>query len=581
MMKDVRTRLFAPMLLFTLTALLFAFSVYQRAPWFGATCNDMTGALTTGSALMAKHWHQEGAWKLRFTMYWEPDSIEYPTLASRKPYVSYPPGSILPIYFLGELWPGGPTPTLVMVYNLANHFLIALTLALLAWAAIRRMGLETLPAFTLALGPPLLYLFLPSPFYEHQMGYFSDQAIMLPYALLVYLEVLRQPERPEKQRRLLDGLQAAVIFWGIFTDWLFPFVVLTLYAVRLFQGQLGRFPKTFLKRSILFWSSTALALGLFALQLYRVHAFESLFYRFVHRSAVDGGSINALMPRPQKMFFGELWNFTLSTRFWETFIPHAYHPLGKLLILACGVLLLAFLPLLAFLRLRGKPISPAIATAGLVLVLFVAPCFIHVHILKNHSSFLFHFFSVLKFALTLSVLPFTILPALLLALVPRPGPRRFLSHLAAPILLGLVLLYVFSLGDKRHVLYGDIKLERKAMAEFVGAHTGYNDVVFSVDQIVQRHFVVYSMKVVHRIKNIQEMYDLVKGLPGPYIINLFSKGPEDYAPHFGLPELAGMAYEQYHVDDLHLRKISKEDFLAYYDRLLQTSNPPPLRKPTP
>ncbi len=151
--------------------------------------------------------------------------------------------------------------------------------------------------------------------------------------------------------------------------------------------------------------------------------------------------------------------------------------------------------------------------------------------------------------------------------------REIRSTLVPPEVLTAFLIRHL-LGNVRATLFSDLKMDRKAMAEFVGRHTNYNDVVFSVDEIVQRHFVVYSMKKVHRVKNIVEIYDMVKNIPGPYIINLFSKGPEEWGPPYNLWELANMAYEQVHEGDVHLRKIRKEDFLKYYQHLVNTSNPP-------
>jgi len=572
--NTTRGTLYGILFLAVCTIMLFSLSLYQRSQWFGTTSNDMTGALTTGSTLMAKQWQQEGPWHRWFIFYWEPASIEFPTLESRTPYVSYPPGAILPIYFLGKFSPNGPTCEMTMSYNLANQCCIAFVLALIVFFVLGAMAFPTSVRCVASLTPIVLYFWMPSPFYEHLMGYFSDQAIILPYALLVFLEVFRDTTQHERIKKWIVVIQGVVLFWGIFTDWLFPFVAMALYLMRVVRGQMGTRPLLFLKRSVLFWLPAALALGLYSLQLYKVHAFTKLALRFIHRTGVDGGGLNALRPVPKHVYFNQLWTFTLDTFFWQRFVPYAYGFLGKVLILASAAILIVLLFYLLVKRVRRSPVSPGVGASIMVMYLFLVPCFAHYHIFKNHSSFLFHFFAVLKMALNMAVIPFALLPLMLVAWwVPGVWKKRVGLALAL-VLLASASMYVWSLGNVRTTLFSDLKMDRKAMAEFVGRHTNYNDVVFSVDEIVQRHFVVYSMKKVHRVKNIVEIYDMVKNIPGPYIINLFSKGPEEWGPPYNLWDLANMAYEQYHEGDVHLRKIRKEDFLTYYQHLLDTSNPP-------
>ncbi len=569
-----RPTLYGVLFLAVCAAALFALSVYQRSDWFGATANDMTGALTTGTTLQAKQWHQEGPWHRWFIMYWEPDSIEYPTLESRTPYVSYPPGAILPIYLLGKFSPRGPTCELTMAYNLANQYCIGLVLALLVFFILRAMNFPLIVQCLTAVVPIILYFWMPSPFYEHLLGYFADQAIILPYALLVFLEVSRETTQSERLKRWLPAFQGLVLFWGFFTDWLFPFVALAVYLMRVARGQMGTRPIAFVKRSFWFWFPAGLALGLYALQLYKVHAFTKLALRFIHRSGVDGGGLNALRPVPKHVHFDQLWTFTLDTFFWQKFVPFAYGMTGKILILANAAFLLSLLLYALIQRLRRKSLASGWTLSIMVLYLFLVPCFAHYHIFKNHSSFMFHFFSVLKLAPGMAVIPFAVVPMMIAARWIPEAYKKRAGLVLALLLLVSASVYAYSLGNTRAALFRDLKLDRKAMAQFVGAHTGYNDVVFSVDQIVQRHFVVYSMKSVHRVRNIVEIHDIVKDIQGPYIINLFAKGQDDWGPPFNLVQLANLAYEEFHEGDCHLRKIRKEDFLKYYQSLLDTSNPP-------
>ncbi len=381
----------AALMLTAVTATLFAISVHARAPWFGQTNLNMAGAMTAGTCTVASHWHREGAWNLRFVLYWEPDAIETPTPATRTPYVSFPPGAVLPIHLLGKITGTGPTPHLVMAYNLANHLLVSLILGLTMLLLARAMGftpaMGLLPAFSTA----TMYLFLPSPYFEHQMGYFSDQAVMLPFALTLLLEVLRRTTSPHTHKALAAA-QAFVLFWGTLTDWLFLFIALCLYLVRLrspgseftlqrvhppgSEFTLQRVPSLppvwssaaccrFARRSTLFWLPPALAVALFLLQIMHLHAFSDLFQRFAYRTGMDNRGFLSLTPGPEELSLKSFHTFTLDTVFWKNFIPTAFGPWGTtLLFTAFGVLaLLTMHALVTRLRSRAATARPQIADA--------------------------------------------------------------------------------------------------------------------------------------------------------------------------------------------------------------------------
>lgn len=552
-----------------LTLIAFGISVWQRAPQFGQTGGDMAGAFTTGSTLMARHWDREGACKLRFVMYWEPHSIEYPTLASRTPYISYPPGCILPIFFLGKINPRGPSPSLTMGYNLANHAAIAFCLGLLAFMLVRKMGYPLLLSLFYGVLPISLYLWLPSPYYEHQMGYFADSAIILPFVLCVLVELARMNASTPKMKRALSVLSGFVAFWGMFTDWLFAFVLLSVWLARLFSGELGNKPGLMLRNTLVFLAPPAAALLLFLIQLWNLDALDQLTLRFVHRSGMDGGGLNALRPVPRDVSVSPLFAFSLKTRFWETFIPAAYGMTGKVMILgAYAGLALGLLGLLVA-RIRKAVIPGAVRMAAIVCFLLLAPCILHYAVFKNHSSFLFHFFSVLKLAPAMAVIPFALVPAglaaLLCSLLQWGSARRAWAGAAALVIAALLCgCYLHVLGWQRTQMYASVKVDMQRTAQFVGAHTGYQDVVFSPEEDIPRHFFVYSMKVVHQGRSIAQIHERLKDIAGDYTVNLFHKREEDYTLYPGLKILTESAYESIREEDLVLYRIRKSDFETAY-----------------
>ncbi len=551
------------------TLAAFGVSVGQRASHFGLTGGDMAGAFTAGSTLMARHWDREGAWKLRFVMYWEPDSIEYPTLASRTPYISYPPGCILPLYALGKISAQGPTVPMTMGYNLANQAAIAFSLGLLAFLLLQKMGYPILLSLPYSLLPIFLYLWLPSPYYEHQMGYFADSAVILPFALCVLVEIFRTEARNERQQSTLALLQGVIAFWGMFTDWLFAFVLLCVWLVRLVSGEMGTKPGAVCRKTLVFWTPATMAILLFFLQLWHLGAIQQLALRFVHRTGMDGGGLNALRPVPREVFYSTLFTFSLRTRFWETFIPAAYGMPGKVSLLAAYAALIMSLFALLIARLRKKAIPNEMRVTVLTAFLLLAPCLMHYHVFKNHSSFLFHFFSVLKLAPAMAIIPFVLFPAAFVTLicaVLRWDANRCIRLGAAilPIVAILCAWYLHTLGWQRERMYGELDHNMQRAAQFVGAHTGYHDVVFSPEEDIPRHFYVYSMKVTHQGRSIEQIRERLTDVSGECVVNLFLKENVDYTAYPGLELISSHSHETVREEGYILHKIDKHDFEKAY-----------------
>ena len=550
-----------------LVSALFGATVCQRAPWFGqpdVKTLNMSGAMTLGTLGMAKNWEREGAWALRFAMYWEPASIEYPTPASRTPYTSYPPGSVIPVYALAALTPLDLTPGLVMGYNLFNHWAIAVALALLACLALTRMQLARGPALLLAAVSAALYLWLPSPHWEHLMGFFADQAVMLPFTMFLLLDALEAwTERPAV-RRVWTALRCAVALWGMLTGWLFFFVAAAVYVARLATGRMGTRPLPFLGHSAAYWSPIACALALFALQLYHLGALGELYQRFVHQTGMDGGGFAALAGSTEELTVSPFTSLGTDSRFWTTFMPAAYGRTGLALLLGAALLLGLVLLHLLWRRLRGKSVQPAESVPAYLLFAAFAPCFAHYYVFQTHSSFLLHFFAVLKFALPFS-LAVALAPGALGRLAGPPDhPRaRWVHWTAACLTTVLAAALLLSLRETRQAMFSEQKTENERIGRFIAEHTEYEDVVFSAEHTIQRHFMAYAMKPVHRARALGDIYEVVKTIGGGFNVNLFLRDGDPQLPD-GLPALRKHAQEKTRQEDLHLYKVNKSSFLHLY-----------------
>lgn len=564
-------------LLVVFTGVVFGITVYQRAQWFGYVHPNTEGTMTAVTVVGARNWLDEGIFRLRLGQYWEPVSIETPTLEQRTPYVSFPPGAIVAVYVVARVTGLRPSVEMVMVYNLANQLCVAVVLCLLVFAALRRMGYGHVPATMLSTIPAFLYLLVPTSFFEHQMGYYSDQAVMLPYVLYVLLEVLRTPRMSKRAGRALSVGQGALAFCGILSDWLFAFVALCMYVVRALKGGFGRKPLVFVGRSALFWLPIAVALVLFALQLYSLDAFDDVFARFQDRAGKERPLLG-LAPGPREVSAQRFFSFSLGTLFWQEFYRRGLGPFGLVLTFGSLAGLVGLGGYLVVQRLRGKRVSEALSIAVAIMFMGLGPCLLYYQVFKNHCSFLFHFFTTLKFAVPMAIVPFVLLPATLLCLArteegPLRGARRTASLVMASVLVVLAAAYAYVQSENRYFYFPKIKREHKAIGNFIAAHTGYEDIVFSPDYWITAKWpqrLVYTWKLVHKIHYAhpaREIYDTVKDIDGAYVINLFSPGPEHYEELYKLERIAALSYEHIEEGDFHLRRIRKRDFLTLCQEL--------------
>jgi hypothetical protein len=560
--QPARTPVFrtAAILLSALTAGTFIFVVYARSEVPIHAYDGIDGALTAGTMNVAEQWCQEGPWKLRFGMYWEPPSVEYPSPATRTPYISFPPGAIIPVYLVAKLSAQPPSIFLVTVVNLSIHFFVSLVLGWIVLGFAVRQGLSTLSALILACTAPLLYLTLPAPYFEHRMGYFSDQAVMLPFALLVLFEL----SRAARPRRWLSWAITVVLFWGTFTDWLFLPLAGCAYLARFVIGDMRGTWRGGVQKTALFWVPVLLALGLYAGQLYRLGAFSDLWERWAERSAPLHRGIRIGAEATPELSATSLFSFSLDNRFWNEFIPKAYGEAGKNILLGLAVFLLLLITALSIRSLRHRPpgrFQPLLHA----FLLTCLPCFLYYHLLKAHCAHPFHFFTTLKFAVPLSLLPLALIPATLLGIAQarrKPGTDRcgLLITLAALGLLVGTLLFTLAQQDLRSSLFAPRTTRCDEIAHFIGENTSYEDIVFSRRYQLPHHFNGLSGKQMHLVRTLDDMAGIASRAAGPYVVNLYLERGEDYGQAPEWAALAAKAFDKRQQDARQLLKVHQEDF---------------------
>jgi hypothetical protein len=290
-----RIKIFASIvLLFFITLGVFLYTVEIRKPWFGIIAADDEDfryghhQWLSGSTLkFVRIWYREGPWEARFGKIQNPRSVEFPTLLSRNPYPSYACGTIIPVYMISRLTGDEPTPSLLMSYNLLNHFAIAFFLSLTIFLLLLQLSCSGTNAFLLSGIPIVIQLLLPAPLYWHQNVFGSDQAVILPFVLFVFLEVARGSSRRGKGFAIIWFLQALLLFYGVITDWFFIFIAFVVYVKRVLNGELGSALRPFIKKSLLFWFPLILAMFLFILQLHYLGVLHLITEKFLFRAGLS------------------------------------------------------------------------------------------------------------------------------------------------------------------------------------------------------------------------------------------------------------------------------------------------------
>jgi hypothetical protein len=403
MKMNFNRKLFQDILPFIIIAVfvasLFTLSVSVRSPWFG---EYQTGEpwLTASTLKFSTYWYTENPLTLGFCMLENPPSIEFPTLDSRVIYSSYPPGAVIPVYCLSLLIQRPPDLGLIMSYNLFNHFAIALLMGFISFLYLRRLDISPAISVLISCIPPFIELFMPSTLFNHQNIFFSDQAVIFPIILAVFLEIVRdislEKNTNEKTLRLVTILQGITLFYGVLTDWFCVFFYAFLGIKRILEMD-NQYDRERLKGFFLF-----IIPGLFALSLYTLHLLVF-------------GQINAFI---QKVLFrtalteeGKTYVTDFFAQFWIANFGYGFGPAAIILMWGSLCIFLVISSYLGYLWLRKMPLPRHYRVFFQYTLITLIPCFVEVYAASNHSAI--HNFSILKFSIPLCLVPFAFFPSLI------------------------------------------------------------------------------------------------------------------------------------------------------------------------
>lgn len=393
--KKIFFRLLPFLFLLTFTSLVFSYSLPLRSQWFGKLVQGDHHFLTGSTIKFTKNWVNEKPWNLFFGMFENPKSVEFDSLTQRLPYVSYPPGTIVPIYLISVLTHKPPSTSIVMNYNLVNHFLISLILGFITYLIFRKYMFNYLISSLFSLIPIIMEIFLPGPFYFLQNIYFSDQAVLLPFVLTILLEIIYE-EIDKNKSGGVKIIQSFVILFGASTDWFFYFLIVTIFVKRIFLDKNYKKLTDKIINNIYILVLGLVPVLFLAWQIVKLNAFNVLLERFLTRTGISFSEDS------MKNFWSTFWWSHFRAYFGETGIFLYW---SSLILITSSILLLS------------KTIKTFIKANQSLLyycALFLFLPLIQVYVFKNHS--LVHDFSTLKFSLTLSLIPFVLFPLLIMNL---------------------------------------------------------------------------------------------------------------------------------------------------------------------
>jgi hypothetical protein len=276
---------------FTLYVAFFALTIGLRWRQIGQPYTDFEW-ITAHSQVIIDNWLENGFWNELGISYWNPPSIEFSSLVSRHPYISYPCGAQLPLFVLAKALGWKVTPGFFHIWGLLWHGVIGLLLVcgLLLFSAEEKGPERSLYAFL----PGFLWLGGRGPLTFFPTMWYADIVVLLPFVLVGLAEVIvARALLQERHRRWITWSLPVLIFWGMYTDWLFfPLgAVILVYRLLHCRNISSTFP-AFVWQVVV---PAALALTLFFLQLYWVlgpHFVSALRERFLLRSMDTTGAFN-------------------------------------------------------------------------------------------------------------------------------------------------------------------------------------------------------------------------------------------------------------------------------------------------
>lgn len=436
-------------------AALIAAAIYTfclRESYIGTLGHSRHQWLTASTLKFTENWRIDGIFNDYGLMLEYPKTIERQTIEAREPYLSYLPGAPLAIYALMQLWPDSSILALIHVFNMLNQYAIATLLALIVWHGAPATAAAYRPVLAALAG--LTYMLHPEIMYWHSMVFFSDQAVLLPFALVLFLE-LRIRKIPATRHKL-QYAQALLLLIAACIDWFAVTVAATLCLFRLLSPLQNTAKRSFFTSLPWLLSGPLAAIALWAAHVYAFGDRDEILLNFATRAAAD-------TPNPLAR---------LAHAFLEEFLyDHLFAADTAMLLIALAASLYTY-----YRRDRHNP-------ALCVTLIAFAACFAHTFIFLQHTEN--HQFAVMKFYLPLAFAAYGLLPAFLIPYAAghaaTPAEHRnnaFLLVLSAALLWGWIMIPAHREWRQG---FPDPRLYHRPLLDFIRDKARFETVLISKD----------------------------------------------------------------------------------------------------
>jgi len=535
-------------LLIMIILVVFQYTLEIRKPWFGKISDGGHQWLSGTTLKYSRIWWDQGAVNLKFATFANPSSVEFPNLKSQIPELSYPPGEIIPIYTISKIINQEPNLNIVMGYNLFNHFLIIVFLSLIIFIFLRQIGFNIFYSFLFSIIPILTESLLPGPIYWHQNVFFADQAVILPFVLIIFLAVIRDNIKNQAKFKILNFIEALVFFWGIMTDWLFIFVFLTIYILRFKPYKIKNNFYIIFKKTLIFWLPIIIAALLYIAQLIRFDLIKLIIYKLNYYSFAGSNS--------KIMFF--------SAHFWLSYIPNYFGRAGSIILMGIIFLFGLIIWQIIILKRRKEIIDIKVKKIMSLASIALIPCLLQIYFFPHHSYV--HDFSTLKFSIPMALLPFILIPLAIVFILELDIDFKKINTKATVLIIILLIIagtYTIKEHSRAIKIFPTPKKSFHIIGNFLDKNTEYEDVVFSPDIEIAANppqELALSMKRVYKIDSLDEISKKVKGRTEEFVINIFFTKKDNMEK---FQEIKDSAYEtrQDEINNLYLYKIKKDYFI--------------------
>jgi hypothetical protein len=497
---------------------IFAFSIFsERSQFLGKLSDGRHQWITAHSAIIVDNWIEDGIIADKALALNTPRSIEANTIFERGTYISYPTGAQLQIYVLKTVFPQINTIKLIQGFGLLNQFLTALVIFFFVQACTSfYKGFSSLLFSALA---SVSYILMPKPMYWHAMVYFADQAIIIYFVLVLYLEA-RLIQKPSN---LLYWIQSIVIAWAMAIDYLTIPLVLVLMLFRVITPYIEE--KKYSTRNLFYFIqlfTPILLIGLIYLyQLYITADLTTLYSKFMLRSG-----------------FGNEGAVFISS-FYQQFFEK---------ILGIDSLLVAVSIICAgFFYYKKKLLASRMILTGFLV------CFLQIFILKSHS--VIHEFSALKLYVPIAYGFFGLIPLMLYEGLIQEGvflsrSRERLLRVGSKLKFALLGLIFFIFGGVliyMHLAwmqeFPEPYFDNYQEALYIKNNFQYDDVLIGFDGFEINTFPPFKMAVarkkVYVIPSAEAFEILSKKIPVNARLNLILKTDNPCLDRYEAPQIIG------------------------------------------